>query len=167
MSQDKKVLNLFAYTASFSVYARAGGASLVTSVDISNTYTQWGIRNMQLNNMYDDSTAFIKQDVMKWLYDEPKPMYDIIICDPPTFSNSKSMKQNFFDVQQHHYKLIMQTMKWLRPKGSLYFSTNYTKFMLDERLLEYFDTKDITAATTPFDFEKKLKRYCVLMQKVH
>jgi 23S rRNA (cytosine1962-C5)-methyltransferase len=167
MSKDKKVLNLFAYTASFSVYAKAGGAALVTSVDISNTYTQWGIRNMQLNSMYDDNTLFIKQDVMQWLYNEPQPMYDIIICDPPTFSNSKSMKQDFFDVQQHHYKLIMQTMKWLRPKGHLFFSTNYTKFQLDERLTAYFNTKDITQATTPFDFEKKLKRYCVHMQKVH
>jgi 23S rRNA (cytosine1962-C5)-methyltransferase len=167
ISQDAKVLNLFAYTASFSVYAKAGGADLVTSVDISNTYTQWGIRNMQLNNLYDASTEFIKHDVMQWLYNEPKPMYDIIVCDPPTFSNSKSMKQDFFDVQQHHYKLIMQTMKWLRPKGSLFFSTNYTKFQLDERLLEYFHTKDITQATTPFDFEKKLKRFCILMKKIH
>lgn len=165
IAKDKTVLNLFAYTSSFSVYAKAGGATQVTSVDISNTYTQWGIENMKLNNLFDESTQFIKEDVLQWLQHQPTPIYDIIICDPPTFSNSKSMKQDFFDVQMHHYDLLMQCNKWLAINGVIYFSTNYSKFELNKQLDKHFSVKDITTRTTSFDFEKKLKRYCFLLTK--
>jgi 23S rRNA (cytosine1962-C5)-methyltransferase len=165
LATNKNVLNLFAYTGSFSVYAKAGGANLVTTVDLSNTYCNWAIENLKLNNFYSEQdTPVIKTDVLQWLANNPTPNYDIIICDPPTFSNSKSMAQDFFDVQLHHEALLLQCAKWLKPKGLIYFSNNYTKFSISQNLNKSFAVKDITSRTTPFDFEKKLKRSCFLLQ---
>jgi 23S rRNA (cytosine1962-C5)-methyltransferase len=164
LSVNKNVLNLFAYTGSFSVYAKAGGALKVTTVDISNTYTDWAKQNMELNNLANDDTLFIKADVLQWLHHQPMPIYDIVICDPPTFSNSKSMTDDFFEVQQHHENLLMQCGKWLTKGGIIFFSTNFTKFEMAQSLNRKFKITDITKRTTPFDFEKKLQRFCFKLE---
>ncbi|MCK7559722.1 class I SAM-dependent methyltransferase [Chitinophaga sedimenti] len=92
-AQDKKVLNLFCYTGSFSVYAAAGGASQVTSVDLSKTYLQWAEDNMQLNGLLDPARhQFIHADVLQYLDTLKLNTYDLVVLDPPTFSNSKRMK---------------------------------------------------------------------------
>jgi 23S rRNA (cytosine1962-C5)-methyltransferase len=164
ISEGKNVLNLFAYTGSFSVYAKAGGALNVTTVDISNTYTDWARKNMELNQLATTDTHFIKADVLQWLSHQPTPIFDIIICDPPTFSNSKSMTDDFFEVQQHHEALLMQCARWLTKTGEIYFSTNFTKFFMAQSLNNKFIITDITKRTTPFDFEKKLNRFCFKME---
>jgi 23S rRNA (cytosine1962-C5)-methyltransferase len=79
--------------------------------------------------------------------------------DPPTFSNSKKMK-DFLDIQLDHVELINQTLKAMKPGGVLYFSNNARKFELHENELQTSVIKDITKATTPFDFEGKLQRWC-------
>jgi 23S rRNA (cytosine1962-C5)-methyltransferase len=164
-SKDKKVLNLFCYTASFSIYAAAGGASEVVSVDLSKTYLQWGEDNMKLNDFYQPKKhQFIHADVLQFLEELPKNYFDLIILDPPTFSNSKRMK-DFLDIQRDHVQLINQCLAVMKADGLLYFSTNYRKFELDERSLNSFQIKNITKATTSFDFEGKLNRQCFLINK--
>lgn len=159
-SADKKVLNLFAYTGSFSVYAAAGGASEVTTVDLSNTYLQWAKDNFELNGFTDSSKYhFIVADVLQYLDELKINSFDIIVMDPPTFSNSKKMK-DFLDIQQDHVDLINKCLLALKPGGILYFSTNYTKFVLETEKIQASEIKDITKATTPFDFEGKLRRWC-------
>jgi 23S rRNA (cytosine1962-C5)-methyltransferase len=159
-SKGKKVLNLFCYTGSFSVYAAAGGANETVSIDLSNTYLDWAKDNLQLNNLYDPAMHhFIKADVLQYLPKLPAAYFDLAILDPPTFSNSKMMK-DFLDIQRDHVQLINDTLRTLVKEGVLYFSTNYTKFVLDEEKIKASVIKDITKATTPFDFEGKLKRYC-------
>jgi 23S rRNA (cytosine1962-C5)-methyltransferase len=153
-AKGKMVCNLFAYTCSFSVYAAAGGATRVDSVDLSNTYLQWGKRNFELNEIDPTEHRFIKADVLQWAAQAPAASYDLIILDPPTFSNSKMMRE-VLDTQQDHIPLIQQTMRMLRPGGTLYFSTNYRKFKLDESALEEFSIKDITKQTLPPDFRKR------------
>jgi len=156
----KRVLNLFCYTGSFSVYAAAGGASQVDSVDLSKTYLNWGEANMALNVAPDiHKQRFIHADVKQWLDEATADYYDLVIMDPPTFSNSKRMK-DFLDIQRDHAELINKTLRIMRPGGLLYFSTNYRKFQLESGKLEATSVKDITAATTPFDFQGKLFRYC-------
>ncbi|MFN8319388.1 MAG: class I SAM-dependent methyltransferase [Saprospiraceae bacterium] len=163
-SKDKSVLNLFAYTGSFSVYAAKGGAKQVTTIDLSNTYIQWARRNFEINQLDPNLYEFIVTDVMAWLQASHKEKYDIIVCDPPTFSNSKKM-DGVFDVQRDHVKMISQCCSLLKVDGKLYFSTNFSKFKLrSEELLDY-RIKDLTRATTPFDFEGKLERKCYLIQK--
>jgi 23S rRNA (cytosine1962-C5)-methyltransferase len=161
----KKVLNLFCYTGSFSVYAAAGGAAGVTSIDLSNTYINWARRNMENNGLYDQKKHhFIKADVLQYIEQLPASHFDLVILDPPTFSNSKMMK-DFFDVQQHHAALINRLLQKMTRGGVMYFSNNYTKFEIDAAAIAAQSIKDITGATTPFDYEKKLKRACFRMVK--
>jgi 23S rRNA (cytosine1962-C5)-methyltransferase len=163
-SRDRAVLNLFAYTGSFSVNAALGGASRVLTVDMSNTYLEWAKANYQLNNLPVDSTDFIAADVMAWLPTVRSACMDLIVCDPPTFSNSKKM-QGVFDVQRDHPALINQCLRVLRPGGVLYFSTNHRKFRLYDLHLDTKDVQDLTRQTTGFDFEGKLDRQCFLLQR--
>ena len=98
-SIGKKVLNLFAYTESFSVYAVAGGAAEVVTVDLSKTYLDRAEKNMQLNGFaYKTKYLYIHADVKQYLETIPAGYFDLVIMDPPTFSNSKRMK-DFLDIQ--------------------------------------------------------------------
>jgi 23S rRNA (cytosine1962-C5)-methyltransferase len=168
--KGKKVLNLFAYTGSFSVYAAAGGADEVITVDLSKTYLNWAERNFILNGFsvagspLGDGGLFVHADVLQYLKTIPAGHFDIIIMDPPTFSNSKRM-DDFLDIQRDHVSLINDCMKGLKDGGQLYFSTNLRDFVLDKEKINATEIKDITKATTPFDFEGKLKRWCYLLNK--
>ncbi|HEX7753807.1 MAG TPA: class I SAM-dependent methyltransferase [Niabella sp.] len=163
-SAGKRVLNLFAYTGSFSVYAAAGKAATVTTVDLSNTYISWAQRNLQLNNFSGPDFAFVQADVLQYLKELPGNSYDLIIMDPPTFSNSKKM-EGILDVQRDHTGLINDCLRILSPKGVLYFSTNARKFVLEKEKIHTNNIIDITKATTPFDFEGKLFRWCYKIEK--
>lgn len=163
--KGKRVLNLFCYTGSFSVYAAHGGAASVTSVDLSKTYLNWAKRNMQYNKLYNDEKhEFVHADVMETIRDIPADTFEIIVCDPPTFSNSKRMEETF-DVQRDHVWLLKQLLKGCRDGGKIYFSNNYKGFVLDKDSIPTPYIKDITAATTPFDFQGKLHRCCYLIEK--
>jgi 23S rRNA (cytosine1962-C5)-methyltransferase len=161
----KKMLNLFCYTGSFSVYAAAGGAVQVDSVDLSKTYLNWAEANMALNvAAVPAKLRFIHADVKQWLDEVPANTYDLVVMDPPTFSNSKRMK-DFLDIQRDHAELINKTLRAMQPGGILYFSTNYRKFQLETEKLTAASVKDITKATTPFDFQGKLFRNCFRLTK--
>ena len=164
MCEGKKVLNLFCYTGSFSVYAAAGGAAEVTSIDLSNTYLAWAVKNMELNFPQYTEHHSIQADVKKVLKTLTPASYDIIVMDPPTFSNSKRM-DDFLDIQRDHVALINDCMVLLKEGGVLFFSTNFTRFNLMIGALKASDIKDITKATTPFDFGQKLNRFCFKISK--
>ena len=165
ISNEKRVLNLFSYTGSFSVYAAAGNASKVTTVDLSKTYINWAKRNMQYNKLFDAKKhEFIQDDVLQYLNTIPPASYDIIILDPPTFSNSKRM-QDVLDIQNDHVKIISQCMEILSENGILLFSTNHRNFVFAQEEIHARSFKDITRQTTPFDFEGKLKRKCYWIEK--
>jgi 23S rRNA (cytosine1962-C5)-methyltransferase len=164
-SHGKKVLNLFCYTGSFSVYAAAGGAAEVVSVDLSKTYLKWATENMELNGLYDPvKHIYLQEDVKQYLQTLPAGYFDLVIMDPPTFSNSKRM-EDFLDIQRDHPALINEVMAAMKPDGALYFSTNFSRFQIQEEALIHCTVKDITRATTPFDFQGKLNRYCFLIKK--
>lgn len=164
-AQDKKVLNLFCYTGSFSVYAAAGGAAAVTSVDLSKTYLQWAEDNMRLNNLFDPAKhQYVHADVLQYLDELKLNTYDLVVLDPPTFSNSKRMK-DFLDIQRDHAAIINKVMLAMKPGGVLYFSNNLRKFELDEAAITASAVKNITKQTEPFDFQGKLLRHCFRMIK--
>lgn len=163
--EGKRVLNLFAYTGSFSVYAAAGKAASVTTVDLSKTYLQWAEDNFAINLFKDKKKyQFIHADVKQYLKTLKPESFDLVVMDPPTFSNSKRMK-DILDIQRDHVELINDVMQCLTIGGTLYFSTNYTKFIIDEENINASSIKDITKATTPFDFEGRLKRWCFKITK--
>jgi 23S rRNA (cytosine1962-C5)-methyltransferase len=152
---NKRVLNLFAYTGSFSVYAAAGDAVKVTTVDMSNTYLQWAEKNMILNGFKSSKKYdYIREDILDWIPTVPTSSYDLIILDPPTFSNSKKMLLTW-DVQRDHVHLINQIRPILSPGGILYFSNNYKKFKLNFELIEGYESiEELTDKSIPEDFER-------------
>ena len=160
-AKNKKVLNLFSYTGSFSAHAAKGGAASVDSVDLSNTYLNWAKENLKLNKLFDEETIrLIKSDVIVFLKKaiEEQKKWDLIICDPPTFSNSKSA--DIFDVNKDWLKLCLLCLKVLAKNGRLYFSTNSQKIKFDEAELINFSeqkirVKDITKASIPEDFRNQ------------
>ncbi|MFN2439540.1 MAG: class I SAM-dependent methyltransferase [Chitinophagaceae bacterium] len=164
IAEGKKLLNLFCYTGSFSVYAIAGGANKVVSVDLSKTYLDWTKRNVQLNFPEYENHKIVHADVLQYLKTAMQESFDMIILDPPTFSNSKRM-DDFFDIQQHHSSLINDCLRILLPGGLIFFSTNYKRFKLDPQAINSKAVKDITKLTTPFDFSGKLQRVCFKIEK--
>lgn len=159
-AKDKKVLNLFCYTGSFSVYAAAGGAASVTSIDLSKTYLAWAEENMRLNGLLDPAKhQYIHADVLQYLDELKLNTYDLAVLDPPTFSNSKRMK-DFLDIQRDHVELVNKVLLTMKKDGVLYFSNNLRRFELDEPAIEASSIKNITAQTVPFDFQGKLLRHC-------
>ncbi|MFL9482626.1 class I SAM-dependent methyltransferase [Chitinophagaceae bacterium LWZ2-11] len=163
--EGKRILNLFCYTGSFSVYAASGKALSVTSVDLSKTYLNWAEDNFAINRFKDkDNYSFIHADVKQYLKTLQPNSFDLIIMDPPTFSNSKRMK-DFLDIQRDHVELLNDVLAATTKDGIIYFSTNFTKFILDAEKVNASSIKDITKATTPFDFEGKLKRWCYKIVK--
>ncbi len=168
----KRVLNLFCYTSSFSVYAAQGNASFVESVDLSNTYLDWSKDNMKLNGFSDKNRyIYTKADCMRFLQEKAvasksgnlkeEELYDLIILDPPTFSNSKSTS-DVLDINRDWPQLVKDCLNILSPQGTLYFSTNSERLKFDIQKIppktaagKEFTCKDITAQTIPLDFEGK------------
>lgn len=150
-AQGMHVLNLFAYTGVASVQAGIGGAASTTSVDLSATYLEWAARNLALNGLAGQAHRLVQADVMAWLAAE-RNRYDLIFCDPPTFSNSA--KAADFDVQHEHVSLIRACMARLATDGVLLFSNNFRRFKLDPELIEAFDVRDIRTATLDPDFAR-------------
>jgi 23S rRNA (cytosine1962-C5)-methyltransferase len=103
-------------------------------------------------------------DCMQYLKTLPANKYDLVVMDPPTFSNSKRMK-NVLDIQKDHVELINDVLRAMKPGGILYFSTNFSQFKLESESIHTKLIKDITKATTPFDFDGRLKRACFKLQK--
>jgi 23S rRNA (cytosine1962-C5)-methyltransferase/23S rRNA (guanine2445-N2)-methyltransferase / 23S rRNA (guanine2069-N7)-methyltransferase len=161
-STDKEVLNLFAYTGSISVAAALGGGH-VTTVDMSNTYLNWAKDNFRLNHLMFKDHIFIKQNAFDFLRSDQKK-YDTIICDPPSFSNSKSM-DGTFSVGRDHAGLIQMCINLLKDDGVLYFSTNLRKFRLDEEVSKSFKVKDITLRTIPQDYRDLKVHTCFEIRK--
>ena len=159
LAETKRVLNLFAYTGTATVYAARGGAGATTTVDNSNTYLDWAKENMRLNGFSGQQHSFIKADCLSWL-ENAELEYDLILLDPPTFSNSKGMKRTL-DIQRDHVELIWKTIKLLAPGGTLLFSTNFRKFRMDMEKLPELNVEDISGQTIPPDFERNRKiHYC-------
>lgn len=157
-ARGKRFLNLFCYTGAFTVYAAAGGASASVSVDLSNRYLDWAERNMALNELAGPAHRFVRVDVLEYLR-SVRERFDLVVLDPPTFSNSKKM-EGVLDVQRDHVELIGRTLSLLRPGGVLYFSTNARRFKLAAESISASEIEDITRATLTEDFRARPAHRC-------
>ncbi len=157
LAAGRKVLNLFCYTGSFSVYAAHGGAFETVSVDLNQNYLDWARTNLELNGLAGPRHRLLRRDAVEYLRTETKPRFDIIVLDPPTFSNSKKM-EGTFDVQRDHPELVARCLKLLSPDGVLVFSTNSQKFRFDPKALPPCRATEVTAFTLPSDFRKNAHR---------
>lgn len=163
---NKRVLNLFAYTGSFSCYAIAGAAIATTTIDLSKNYCRWAVRNLNHNGIrQSDQHRVLAQDCWHFLATD-KRSYDLIICDPPTFSNSKRMRRGSFSVDRDHPELIQACLNRLARGGTLIFSTNSRSFKLDKPTLPHSLTiTEITQQTIPEDFRNDKIHRCWRIQK--
>jgi 23S rRNA (guanine2445-N2)-methyltransferase / 23S rRNA (guanine2069-N7)-methyltransferase len=158
-AEGKRFLNLFCYTGSFSVYAAAGGATETTSVDLSNTYLEWTRTNLSNNGFKDAGRHRIVRDEARAFLEHRarrgEPLFDLVVCDPPTFSRS-AKSETPWDVQQDHAALLELIAKNLAPGGIVSFSTNFRRFHLDvERLGATYMIREITNRTIPEDFRNE------------
>jgi 23S rRNA (cytosine1962-C5)-methyltransferase len=160
-ARGKRFLNLFAYTGAFTVYAAAGGASRTVSVDLSNTYLDWAEENLALNGLADPRHTLIRADVLPWLQEqEAEPdRYELVVCDPPSFSTSKRMSGSF-NVQRDQTRLIGAIRAVLAPGGVLYFSTNFLGFELNAAAVRGLEVEELTPASIPEDFHRKEIHRC-------
>ncbi len=146
-----RFLNLFCYTGAVTVQAAAGRAASTTSVDLSSTYLEWAARNLALNGIAGPQHRLVHADALAWLEAE-RGEYDLIFCDPPTFSNSA--RADDFDLQREHPRLIRACAARLAAEGLLLFSNNFRRFKLDPALATEFDVREISAETIPPDFAR-------------
>jgi 23S rRNA G2069 N7-methylase RlmK/C1962 C5-methylase RlmI len=147
----RRVLNLFCYTGTISAAAAAGGAVLVDSVDLSNTYLEWARANFALNGLIRAEYRFIPEDALRFVAGAQKrpERWDIIILDPPAFSNSKKMYDDF-DLKRDCPSLVSRCLRLLAPGGVLYLSAGVKGFRLDLPGAE-----EITEKLRDEDFRKK------------
>lgn len=148
----KRTLNLFAYTCSVSVAAAAGGAKQTTSVDLSNTYLDWGRRNFEVNDLDPRKHRFFRSDAMQWIA-KSRDEYEWIFINPPTFSRSKKTKDDF-NIHQDHRRLVEQAMRSLGKGGELLFTTHARGFRLDKKLEERFAVQECAKMFVPDDFAR-------------
>jgi 23S rRNA G2069 N7-methylase RlmK/C1962 C5-methylase RlmI len=176
-AENKTILNLFSYTSASSLCAAAGGALETDSVDMSNTYLDWAKVNFALNGLKADfvkpsdifhqngKNNLIRADALRFLDGAVKNSrkWDIIILDPPTFSNSKKMSADF-DVNRDYKPLIAKSLFLLSKQGKLYFSTNARRFHFDA---DFFSVapENITELIRDDDFTGKKIPSCWLFSK--
>lgn len=151
----RRFLNLFCYTGAASVQAALAGAANTTSVDLSATYLQWCADNFAFNKQTGPRHRLIQADVMAWLSAE-HGKYDVIFCDPPTFSNSARSAD--FDIQRHHVQLLAMAIARLSADGVVYFSNHYRRFKLDSQAIDAFaHCQEITEQTRDLDFKRNVR----------
>jgi 23S rRNA G2069 N7-methylase RlmK/C1962 C5-methylase RlmI len=154
----RRVLNLFAYTGAFTVHAAAGRARSTLTVDLSNTYLRWAERNLALNRLRGDHRT-LKADCVRWLGEAHRDRFDLIICDPPTFSNSKAMAKSW-EVERDQGWLLWRLWNLLAPGGTAYFSTNKHGFALTAKPPPFACVEDITDATIDPDVAGTVPHRC-------
>jgi 23S rRNA (guanine2445-N2)-methyltransferase / 23S rRNA (guanine2069-N7)-methyltransferase len=151
-AEDTRFLNLFGYTGAATVQAAVGRARQTTTVDLSATYLQWCADNLQANGLGGARHRLVQADALQWLQAD-SGQYDLIFCDPPTFSNSA--RADDFDVQRAHVPLLRAAVERLAPDGVLYFSNNFRRFRLDgDAIAQFALVEDISAQTIPVDFSR-------------
>jgi len=168
----RRMLNLFCYTGSFSVYAAAGGAGETVSVDLSNTYLEWTRTNLSRNGfkdagkhrvVRDESRAFLEHRARRG-----EPKFDLAVVDPPTFSRS-AKSETPWDIQQDHGPLLELLAANMTAGGIVYFSTNFRRFHLDAARLEpLYAIREITGRTIPEDFRnERIHRAWRMVKREH
>lgn len=164
----RSFLNLFAYTGTATCYAADGGAAQTCTVDLSNTYLDWAEENMRLNGFGGRAHRFVRADVLAWVREQLRrgERWDLIFCDPPTFSNSARMGERTWDVQRDHVELLSDLAGLLAPGGEAIFSCNLRSFKPDVEALERAGVhlEDITEASIPEDFQRNKRiHHCYLV----
>jgi 23S rRNA (cytosine1962-C5)-methyltransferase len=163
-SQNKVVLNTFAYTGSFSIYSAKAGAGKTYSVDISRVYCEWIKENLALNRLPQEQNWVLRMDTFEFFqYAKKKNLiFDIIIIDPPTFSKNKGKS---FSVQKDHPKLLNGALELLSPSGFILFSYNYREFYMEQKVLHPCVIREKTDTIPPDFFGSQPHRSFIIKKR--
>ncbi len=165
--KGRRLLNLFAYTGSFSVQAGLAGAKSTLSVDLSLSTCRWAETNLQRNGLTAPAHQVIAADALAFLdsADDDVGPFDVIVIDPPSFSKSRRANTTF-EVQRDHPRLIESALARLAPGGVIWFSCNLRDFRFEDDRFEKnaIDVDDCTTKTTPPDF-RGTPHHCFRIQK--
>ncbi len=166
-ARGKHVLNLFAYTGAFTVYSAGGGAASTTTVDLSNTYLDWAIDNLELNGLRAPQNQMIQGDVQHFLTNHAPPDggYDLVVIDAPTISRSKRMEE-MFDVQKDHPAVLNGILALCKTGATVYFASNFRKFRLASDEIKDATIEEISSQTIPFDFRDRNVHRCFKLIRV-
>ena len=168
-----RFLNLFAYTGAASVEAAAGGATATVSVDLSRRALEHARANLAANGLDDPRHRTVRADALEWLEaavaaaaattgdgadadtgpEGAGAPFDLILLDPPTYSNSTSAARDW-SVQADHVRAIERCMALLAPGGTLVFSNNFRRFRIDPTLSERYALEDRSAWSIDPDFRR-------------
>lgn len=166
-SSGKRILNLYCYTATASVHAAVGGAASSVSVDLSPKYIEWAQNNFSLNDIDPTKHELVRADCGEWVKAQVAEgaRFDLIFLDPPTFSNSTAMDQDW-DVQKNHESMIDDCMAILSDSGVLVFSNNYRRFRLASKLAEKYQVEERSKWSIQRDFARNPKIHqCWFLRK--
>ena len=166
-ARGTRFLNLFAYTGSFTVYAADANADSTVTVDLSRNYLQWAEDNLKINHLAGPEHKFVVMDCMEYLRRSAakKKKFDLIVVDPPTYSNSKRTEEDW-DVQNKHVEMLNLISTILTPGGVVYFSTNFRRFKFEESdLVGFAEIREISKQTVPEDFRNRRIHRCWRMVK--
>lgn len=168
-ADGKRMLNLFAYTGAFSVYAAAGGARSTTTVDLSRTYLDWAGDNFEANGLGGRQHKFIASDAIEFLDEAQRrgEKYDLVVFDPPTYSNSKRTDSDW-DVQVGYLDVFQRLGAIVANEGVVYFSTNFRRFKFDDQAVRKlgFASREISLQTVPEDFRNRRIHRCWRLTKL-
>ena len=154
-AENKRFLNLFGYTGTFTVYAAAGGAVQTTTVDTSNTYLQWATENLHCNGFTGEEHDLQRSDALQFVHQLTREQtFDLAVVDPPTFSNTKKM-QRVWDIQRDHVDLLNNLIDHMSPGATVFFSTNSRRFKLDTSSIGKVTIVEISRQTVPSDFRNR------------
>jgi 23S rRNA G2069 N7-methylase RlmK/C1962 C5-methylase RlmI len=159
-ASGKRVLNLYAYTGSFTVYAAHGGAAQTTTVDASARALAWADDNLRWNGLDGPQHERVQADTLAFLHAAARQerLWDLCVVDPPSFS--ERMDAPPFDVQRDHVRLLRAVLAVLAPGGVVYFSTNHQRFQPRLAELDGARCDEITAKTVPPDFRNRQVHRC-------
>ncbi len=156
-SSDKKVLNLFAYTSGFSLAAAKGGAKEIVTIDLNKNFIQWSEENFSLNGFSNkESFQFWSSDCVQFLRgcEKRQRKFDLIICDPPTFSRNGN---KVFRLEKDYRDLLRLIISCLNPHGRILFCTNYEKWSSEELATKTLNTdnrlKQLPPPLSGLDYE--------------
>lgn len=157
-SAQRAVLNLYAYTGTFTCYAALGGATKTTTVDVSPTYLDWTKDNLRKNQLWSNRHELIQADVREFLR-HTRARYDLAIVDPPSFSSVGDL-----DIQRDHRDILQDVLSCMNPGGRIYFSTNHQRFEPDFDGLRVRSMDEITDQTVPEDYRNRQVHRCFLIE---
>ena len=153
LSSGARVLNLFAYTGTFTCWAAYGGARRTVSVDASSSYLDRARDNLELNSLAGPAHELVASDVHRYLASAPAESFDLAIVDPPSFSTRYG--EGDFDVLRDHPDLLRSVARLVVSGGRVIFSTNRWGFEPRLEGLPFSGVTEITAQTVPRDYRNR------------